>query len=109
MPYLSLIMKWPSDKTGEFIKKVVEANKRFAPDESLGETLIPGGAIKGTGEGSKILFISSVSKGKLDESYNRTQAAGNFYAMAIEGLEYEIEVWATNEEAWASIGQKPPE
>ena len=109
MPYLISIMNWPSDKTGEVIKKVVEANKRFPPDESLGENLIPGNAIKGTREGFKTLAVFSVSKGKLDEAYNQTQAICNFYAMSIAGFEYEIEVWSTVEEAYSSIGQKAPE
>jgi len=29
--------------------------------------------------------------------------------MSIEGFEYTIEVWSTVEEAYSSIGQKPPE
>jgi hypothetical protein len=109
MPYLISFTKWPSDKTVEVIKKVIESNKKFPPDESLGENLTPGNAIKGTKEGFKTISVLKVSKGKLEEAYNRLQAIGNFYAMAIEGWEYQIEVWANSEEAYASIGQKPPE
>ena len=109
MPYLISFAKWPSDKTTEVMKKVIEADKKFPPDESLGEVLLPGSAIKATKEGTKTISIVNVSKGKLDEVYLRAQAIGNFYAMSIEGFEYTIEVWSNVEEAYSSIGQKPPE
>ena len=109
MPYLITFTKWPSDKTGEVIKKSIEANKKFPPDDSLGEDLVPGNAIKATKEGSKTITVFNVSKGKLTEAYFRAQSVGNFYAMAVAGFEYEIEVWSTIDEAYSSIGQKPPE
>jgi len=109
MPYLISFTKWPTDKIPEVVKKSIEANKKFPPDESLGENLIPGGAIKATEEGAKTITVIKVSKGKLDEAYLRAQAEGNLYAMSIEGFEYNLEVWSTIEEAYSSIGQKPPE
>jgi hypothetical protein len=109
MPYLITFTKWPSDKTPEVVKKAIESNKKFADDESLGEDLIPGNAIKSTNEGAKTITVLKVSKGKLEEAYQQAQAVGNFFAMAIEGFEYTIEVWSTVEEAYSSIGQKPPE
>ena len=109
MPYLISFTKWPSDKTVEVIKRAVESNKKFPTNESLGEDLIPGNAIKATKEGSKTITVLKVSKGKLEEAYFNAQEVGNFFAMAIEGFEYTIEVWATVDEAYSSIGQKPPE
>jgi hypothetical protein len=109
MPYLISFSKWPSDKTVEVIKKVIEANKKYPPDESLGEEILPGNAIKAFEEGFKTLSITNVSKGKLDDAYNRAVAIANLYAMAIEGFEYKLEVWSNVEEAYSSIGQKPPE
>jgi len=109
MPYLITFTKWPSDKTVEVLKKVIESNKKFPPDESLGENLIPGNAIKSTSEGAKTISVLNVSKGKLEEAYFRMQSIGNLFAMSIEGFEYTIEVWSTVEESYSSIGQKPPE
>ena len=109
MPYLITFTNWPSDKTPEVVKKAIESNKKFTEDESLGEDLIPGNAIKSTKEGAKTITVLNVRKGKLEEAYFRAQAVGNFFAMSIEGFEYTIEVWASVEEAYSSIGQKPPE
>ena len=109
MPYLITFVKWPSDKTPEVLKKAIESNKKFPEDESFGEDLIAGNAIKSTIEGAKSLTVLNVSKGKLGEAYFRAQEVGNFFAMSIEGFEYTIEVWSTVEEAYSSIGQKLPE
>ncbi len=109
MPYLFTFTKWPSDKSGEVIKKVIESNKKFPPDESLGVDLTPGNAIKSTKEGAKTISILHVNKGKLEEAYFRMQSIANLFAMSIAGFEYTIEVWSTVEEAYSSIGQKPPE
>lgn len=109
LPYLISFAKWPSDKTPEVVKKAIEANKKFPPDESLGESLVSGNAIKATQEGIRTISVLNVSKGKLEEAYNRLQALSNLYAMSIEGFEYVLETWATLEEAYSSIGQKPPE
>ena len=109
MPYLILFTKWPSDKSVEVMKKAIESNKKFPPDESLGEDLTPGNAIKSTIEGAKGISVLKVSKGKLEAAYFRSQSIANLFAMAIAGFEYTIEVWSTVEEAYSSIGQKPPE
>ena len=109
MPYLITFALWPSDKTAEVVKKAIEANKKFPPDESIGEDLTPGNAIKVTSEGAKTISVIKVSKGKLEDAYFHMQSIANFYAMSITGFEYTIEVWSTVEEAYSSIGQKPPE
>ena len=109
MPYLITFAKWPTDKTLEVAKKAIEADKKFPPDESLGEDLTPGNAIKVTIEGAKTISVFKVSKGKLEDAYFRMQALANFYALSIAGFEYTTEVWSTVEEAYSSIGQKPPE
>jgi hypothetical protein len=109
MPYLISFVKWPSHKTAEVIKKAIEALKKFPADESLGEGLVSGNAIKASEEGVKSISVLNVSKGKLEAAYHRAQAEGNLYSLSIEGFEYTIEVWATVEEAYGSIGQKPPE
>ncbi len=108
MPYLISYSCWPSDKTSEVVKKAIEANKKFPPDESLGEQIVPN-AIKATKDGVKSMSVTLVNKGKLEEAYLYAQSTGNFYAMSIEGFEYTLEIRSTAEEAYASIGQKPPE
>jgi len=109
MPYLISFAKWPSHKTAEVMKKAMEAFKKFPEDESLGEGLVSGNAIKVTEEGARSISVTKVSKGKLEENYLRGQAIGNLYALGIDGFEYTLEVWSTLEEAYGSIGQKPPE
>ena len=109
MPYLISFAKWPSDKTAEVMKKAIEASKKFPADNSFGEDLVSDNAIKATEEGVRSLSVLHVSKGKLEEAYFNGQAVGNFYALSIEGFEYKLEVWSTLEEAYGSIGQKPPE
>ena len=109
LTYLISFTQWPSDKTAEVVKKGIESNKKFPPDESLGEGLIPGNAIKATKDGVKTISVLKVSKRKLEEAYLRSQAIGNFFALSIEGFEYTIEVWSNIDEAYSSIGQKPPE
>ena len=109
MVYLISFATWPSDKSGAMVKKAIEIIKKFPPDESLGEDLTPGNAIKVTIEGAKTISITNVSEGKLKEAYLRAQAIANSYAMVVAGFEYNIEVWSNDNEAYGSIGQKPPE
>lgn len=109
MPYLISFTKWPSHKAGEAAKKAYEQFKKFPTDESLGEDLTPGNAFKGSTEGINTIGILKVNKGKLEEAILYYQAILNFYGTSIEGFEYSLEVWATQDEAWSSIGQKPPE
>lgn len=109
MPYLISFARWPSHKTAEVMKKAIEAFKKFPDDDSLGEGLVSGNAIKVTEEGARSISVTNVSKGKLEESYLRGQAIGNLYALAIDGFEYSIEIWSTLDEAYGSVGQKPPE
>ena len=109
MPYLINFTTWPSDKTVDVIKKVYEVHKKFPEDESAGENLIPGTALKASSAGFHTISVTKVKEGKFDEAYKRAVAITNLYAMAIEGFEYNLEVWATEEEAYGSIGQKVPE
>ena len=109
MPYLFTFFKWPSDKTGEVIKKAIEGVNKFPHDESAWDDLTPGNAIKATGDAVGAISVLNVKKGRLEEAYFHMQKVANFYATAIQGFEYRIEVWSNVEEAYSSIGQKPPE
>ncbi len=109
MVYLITFTKWPSYKTSEVVKIAHQVFKKLPPDESLGEDLVPGNAIKVTNEGAKTISITNVSEGKLKEAYLRAEAIANSYAMVVAGFEYNIEVWSNDNEAYGSIGKKPPE
>ena len=97
MPYLISFAKWPSHETAEVMKKAIEELKKFPADESFGEELVSGNAIKATEAGVRSLTVLHVSKGKLEAAYNRSQAVANFYALGIEGFEYTLEIWSTIE------------
>ena len=109
MPYLITFARWPSHKTAEVVKKAIESLKKSSNDETLGEGLVSGNAIKVTEEGVRSISVTNVSKGKLEAAYLRGQAIGNLFALGIDGFECTIEIWSTTEEAYGSIGQKPPE
>lgn len=108
MPYLVSFTCWPSDKTDEVLKKAIEVLQKYPPDPSLGEPVVPNAA-KATLNGIKTIGITEVKEGKLEESLARARAILNMYAIRVAGFEYSIEVWSNVEEAYASIGQKPPE
>jgi hypothetical protein len=75
----------------------------------LGVNLTPSNAIRLTRNGAKTISVVNVSKGILEEAYTALQLNGNLYARSIEGFEYSIEVWSTANQAYSSIGKKPPE
>ncbi len=39
MPYLVSFVRWPSESTVEMVKKAIEVNKKFPPDDSIGKIL----------------------------------------------------------------------
>ena len=107
MPYLISTAIFPGEKIPDIVRKVIEVNKKFPPDESLGEAVVPN-ALKGTLDGIKAISILEVKEGKLEAAITRTTALLNSYVV-IPGYKYSIDVWSTVEEAYGSIGQKPPE
>jgi len=108
MVYLVAFAKWPTDKTAELVKIAIEVAKKYPEDTSLGEAIIPN-AFKGGLEGMRSLGITEIKKGKLEEAIARGRAVGLMYATRVAGFEYSMEVWSNVEEAYGSIGQKPPE
>ena len=107
MPYLVVFTRWPSDKVPEVVKKSIEVTRKFPEDTSLGEAIVPN-AIKGSMEGMRTLSVTEVKKGKLEDAIDRAVAMLVMY-QSVEGFEYSLEIWRTVEEAYAAIGQKPPE
>ncbi len=106
MPYIVTFIRWPGESTAEMIKKGIEVNKKFPPDDSLGETLVPN-AINADMDGIKSLNVTLVKEGKLEAIRRRAMAMLNMY-LTVPGFKYSIETWATIEEAYSSIGQTPP-
>lgn len=106
MPYLVVLVRWPGESTAAMVKKAIEVNKKFPPDDSLGEELVPN-AINADMDGIKSLNVTLVKEGKLEETRRRAMAIVNMY-LTIPGYKYTIETWSTIEEAYSSIGQTPP-
>ncbi len=106
MPYLVVLVRWPGESTAAMVKKAIEVNKKFPPDDSLGEELVPN-AINADMDGIKSLNVTLVKEGKLEETRRRAMAMVNMY-LTVPGYRYSIETWSTIEEAYTSIGQTPP-
>ena len=106
MPYLVTFIRWPSESTADMIKKAIEVNKKFPPDDSLGDELVSN-AINTDMDGIKSLNVTLVKEGKLEAIRRRAMAIVNMY-LTVPGYRYSIETWATIEEAYTSIGQTPP-
>ena len=106
MPYLVTTSLYPSEKGPEVGARYLEALGKYPPDENLGTEVVPA-AVKSTHEGIKVLSISEVKEGKLDEAYNR---AVNMMVMfqSIPGFAYTVEVHLKVDEAMAAIGMDMP-
>ena len=99
---------WPPNLTkgAEIAKKAYEAAKKFPVDESLATLLVQG--FMGDKIGTKSISIWNVKEGKLEEALNLTGEILRFYA-EIEGVTYKTTLMVTPEEAYATVGMKPPE
>ena len=106
MPYIVVRTCWPSAKIPEIIKIAIEVAKKYPPDDSLGEDIVPN-AVKATTDGIKTISVTEVKEGKLEEAIKRTNNSVVMYA-PIEGFEASIEVWSTLPEAYATLGKVPP-
>ncbi|NVM46265.1 MAG: hypothetical protein HWN79_15245 [Candidatus Lokiarchaeota archaeon] len=106
MPYVVSFVRWPGESTVEMVKKAIEVDKKFPPDDSLGENLVTN-AINADMDGIKSFSVTLVKPGKLEETILRARSILNMY-LTIPGFKYSVETWATVEEAYTSIGQTPP-
>ena len=97
---------WPPTKNVEIAKKAIEAFTKFPADETIATNLATG--LMGDKQGIKAITISNVKEGKLVEALTRAGETLAFYA-EIEGVTYKIDIMTTPEEAYASVGMKPPE
>lgn len=106
MVYVVTNIIFPSHKAPETAKKFLEQLSKYPDDESLGETAV-NAAVKTTTCGIRVLNVSTVKKGKLEESLTRGNEILAMYN-EIEGFEYTMEVWSEPAEALATLGMKMP-
>jgi hypothetical protein len=107
MPYLITTCWFPSDKSMEVAEKELEALKRFPPDESLGNRVVPV-AVKATKQGVEAISILEVKEGKLEEAFSRAINGMAMY-QNIVGFEHSIQIYSTASEAMAVFGMNYPE
>ena len=107
MPYIVTTSIYPTEKGPEVAEKYLEAIKKYPIDENLATELVPA-AIKSTHEGVKVLGITEVKEGKLEDALKRTV---NMMVMfqSIPGYRYSTELYYKVEEALALIGMGLPE
>ena len=107
MPYIISTSLYPSHKASEVAEKYLEAIQKYPPDENLANPVVPA-AVKTTGQGIKVIGISEVKEGKLEESLTRI---GNMMVMfqSIAGFESSIDIYYTVTEALTMIGMSSPE
>lgn len=107
MPYIVITSWYPSDKVIEVVKTYFEAIKKYPPDDSLGEAVVPA-AVTTTKRGIKTIGITEVKEGKLQEALNRARSTMVMYHN-IEGYEYTVDIYATVTEALAFVDMELPE
>ncbi len=102
MPYIFTTSLYPSEKAVEVAKRYLEAIKRYPPDSSLGTQVVPA-AVTTTLQGIKVIGITEVKKGKLEDAIGRTAKMMSMFH-DIQGFEYTVERYALVEEAMKTIG-----
>jgi hypothetical protein len=106
IPYIITTSLYPSHKVTEVAKRYLEAIKKYPPDENLATEVVPA-AVKSTHKGIKVLGITEVRKGKLEEAYDRTVGMMSMF-FDIQGFEYKTQVYFKVEEAMKFIGMSIP-
>ena len=105
MPYVVVRTLWPFSKKDELIKKAIEVRKKYPEDNSIAEQNVS--ATRVTLEGVRTLGVWEVKKGKLEELLDRL-AEGLVMLAEVDGITSTTEIWSTAIEAWARLGQTPP-
>lgn len=107
IPYIITTTWFPTHKVPEVVKKYLEVLKKFPPDDSLGESVVPN-AINTNKRGVISTGIFKVKEGRLEEALTRSRNSMALY-QSLDEFEYKIKIWYTIEEAMAAIGQKMPD
>ena len=107
MPYLITTSTYPSDKAAEVAEQYLQAMEKYPNDDNLEIDIIPG-AVKSNHQGIRVLGITEVKEGKLEEAYKKkVQRMVSF--QGIQGFEYSIDINLTIIEALGMLGISPPE
>ena len=109
MPHIVIFAKCPSHMATTFVKKAIEGIQKnlFPDDESLQETLVQS-AGKFTEDGTRLLSVTRVKEGKLEEALMAVYKEMAFFA-EIDGFESSVEVWTTYQEGMQALGLELPE
>ncbi|GAH00870.1 unnamed protein product [marine sediment metagenome] len=106
MPIIIVTAWYPYKRRMEVGKKAIEAVNKFPPDESTAKAL--GTAVLRDKHGIKVITMSEVMQGKLQEALDRANQTIDFY-MEVDGFNFRIDIAATGIEAMESINMKLPE
>ena len=117
MPYIFTTSLYPSDKAVEVAKRYLEAITKYPPDSSLGTQVVPT-AVTTTLQGIKVIGITEVKKGKLEDeigrkakmdsvarcwtNVNKKPAISNGFLTALDVVEFSVGAWGGNRTRTAS-------
>ena len=99
MVYVIIKSFYPSHKVEEVTQVYQEMLKKYPPDPSLSEHVVPI-AGRGTEKGLEAMSIYKLKEGKFDEIAKLIMGAMAMFHK-IEGYEYSVEIWSTLEESLA--------
>ena len=100
MVYVVIKMFYPSHKAEEVLQVYQEMSKKYPPDLSLAEYVVPV-AGRATEKGLESMSIYKLKEGKFDEIAKRIMSVMEMFHK-VEGFEYSVEIWSTLEESLAS-------
>ncbi|MFW9949487.1 MAG: hypothetical protein ACFFKA_05115 [Candidatus Thorarchaeota archaeon] len=100
MVYIVIKTFYPSHKNEEVTQVYQEVFKKYPPDPSLSEHVVPV-AGRGTEKGIESMNIQKLKKGAFDEVSKRIMGAMSMFHK-VEGFEYSVEIWSTLEESLAA-------
>ncbi len=103
--YLVVTSWFPPKKQAENMKITLQTMQKYPPQPELGEVVAQMALVDE--DGIKTMNILKVKEGKYEEAALVVAKMMSEY-WSIEGYRYTIRTWATSEEAYAVIGQKPP-
>ena len=106
MPYIVSTSVYPTDKAKEVAERYIEVIAKYPPDENIGIPVVPVAA-KTTEQGLRVMTLSEVKAGKLDDALNRSVNAMAMFN-EVEGFEYTIDIYMTLSEGLATLGMSMP-
>lgn len=100
--YIITTTLYPNDKAREVANMYAKMIAKYPPDAGLATAVVPV-AIMPTLEGIKVLTVSEVKKGKLDDAMNLVINRLSMF-LDIPGYRYKIDTYANLEEALKLTG-----